>query len=239
VRAPEEPPGCSSADPSVYPNTSLFSIDVIQVPLAAPDEARIIATPRVFADARTGALDGLWKGGSHGTGTQSTEATDACHDVTAYPAIGLAAGACGGNGILLNIADPAHPVRVAAVTDPNFAYWHSATFSNDGTKVVFTDEWGGGIQPHCRATDPKNWGGDAIFSLAHEQLTFASYYKMPAPQPTTKNCVAHNGSLIPVPGRDIEVQAWYQGGLSVMDFTDPAHPREIAYFDRGPVDSTR
>jgi hypothetical protein len=129
-----------------------------------------------------------------------------------------------------------HPKRVDAVNDPNYSYWHSASFSNDGTKVVFTDEWGGGLGARCRRNDPNTWGADAIFNLKDEKLSMASYYKMPAAQGDTENCVAHNGSLIPVPGRDIEVQAWYQGGISVMDFTDAAHPVEIAYFDRGPID---
>ncbi len=238
VRAPGELAGCNARDPADS-TTSLFSIDIIQVPLAAPATARIVASPRVFADTSTGAINGLWKGGTHGDSTQSTAETNQCHDITAYPAIGLAAGACAGNGLLLNIADPVHPVRIDEVIDPNFAYWHSATFNNDGTTVIFSDEWGGGVQPRCRATDPKMWGADAIFTLVNHRLTFASYYKMPAAQPATKNCVAHNGSLIPVPGRDIAVQAWYQGGLSVMDFTDAAHPVEIAYFDRGPLDSAR
>ena len=70
------------------------------------------------------------------------------------------------------------------------------------------------------------------------KLKFQSYYKMPAPQTAQENCVAHNGSLIPIPGRDVMVQAWYQGGISVFDWTDAAHPKEIAFFDRGPVDST-
>jgi len=153
-----------------------------------------------------------------------------------YSAIGLAAGACSGNGILLDIKDPVHPKRVDAVNDPNYSYWHSASFSNDGTKVVFTDEWGGGLGARCRANDPNKWGADAIFRLKDHKLSFASYYKLPAAQTDTENCVAHNGSLIPVPGRDIEVQAWYQGGISIMDFTDPAQPFEIAYFDRGPID---
>jgi len=162
-----------------------------------------------------------------------------CHDITAYPAIGLAGGACAGYGLLLDIRDAAHPVRLAAVSDSNFSFWHSATFSNDGSKVLFTDEWGGGLQPRCRVTDPKNWGADAIFAVGAGSLTFDSYYKMPAPQTEQENCVAHNGSLIPVPGRDIMVQGWYQGGISVFDWTDAAHPREIAYFDRGPMDSTK
>ncbi len=123
-----------------------------------------------------------------------------------------------------------------AVNDPNYAYWHSASFSNDGKKVVFTDEWGGGLGARCRANDPNKWGADAIFNLKDNKLSFASYYKMPSAQGDTENCVAHNGSLIPVPGRDIEVQAWYQGGISVMDFTNADHPVEIAYFDRGPID---
>ena len=184
-------------------------------------------------------MNGLWKGGKHGEGTQSTSITDKCHDITVYSAVGLAAGACSGNGILLNISDPVHPVRIDAVSDPNYAFWHSATFNNAGTKVVFTDEWGGGTQPRCRETDPMNWGADAIFTLANGKLTLASYYKMPAAQSETENCVAHNGSLIPVPGRDIEVQAWYQGGLSIMDFTDASHPFEIGYFDRGPLDKEK
>jgi hypothetical protein len=164
---------------------------------------------------------------------------DQCHDITVYPALGIAGGACAGYGLLLDIRDPAHPVRLAAAADSNFAYWHSATFNNDGTKVLFTDEWGGGLAPRCRATDKPEWGADAIFTVGKGTLTFRGYYKLPAPQTATENCVAHNGSLIPVPGRDIMAQGWYQGGVSVFDFTDPAHPTEIAYFDRGPMDSTK
>lgn len=234
VRQSEELADCSDEEPSKDPNTSLFRIDVIKVPLAHPEEAKIVSSPRVFLDARTGALNGLNNGGNHEKA--APEDTNQCHDITMYPAIGLAAGACAGNGILLDIHDPAHPVRVDAVSDKNYSYWHSATFSNDGTKVVFTDEWGGGLQPRCRATDPKDWGADAIFDLHNDKLKFESYYKMPAAQTDKENCVAHNGSLIPVPGRDIEVQAWYQGGVSIMDFTDPAKPYEIGYFDRGPID---
>jgi hypothetical protein len=238
-RLPEELAGCSGGDQSARGESSLFRIDIIQVPLAHPELAKIVAGPRIFADAQSGAINGLWKGGKHGEGTQTTSATDKCHDITVYSALGLAAGACSGNGILLNVSDPLHPARIDAVSDPNYAFWHSATFSNDGTKVLFTDEWGGGGQPRCRATDPMNWGADAIFTLGKGKLTLASYYKMPAPQTEMENCVAHNGSLIPIPGRDIFVQAWYQGGVSVMDFTDATHPFEIAYFDRGPVDATK
>jgi hypothetical protein len=182
-------------------------------------------------------MNGLNNGGTHGKkGLEKPEDTDQCHDITVYSAIGLAAGACSGNGIILDVRDPVHPKRMDAVNDPNYSYWHSASFSNDGTKVVFTDEWGGGLGARCRATDPNKWGADAIFRLKDDKLSFANYYKMPAAQPDTSNCVAHNGSLIPVPGRDIEVQAWYQGGISVMDFTDPEHPFELAYYDRGPID---
>jgi hypothetical protein len=236
VRQAEELAGCSGDEkqPEKDPNTSLFRIDVIQVPLAAPQNAKVVSSPRVFMDARTGAINGLNNGGTHGKDKPSD--TNQCHDITVYTAIGLAAGACSGNGILLDIKDPVHPKRVDAVNDPNYSYWHSASFSNDGSKVVFTDEWGGGLGPRCRPNDPLKWGADAIFSLKDDKLTFDSYYKMPAAQGDTENCVAHNGSLIPVPGRDIEVQAWYQGGISVMDFTDPHHPYEIAYFDRGPID---
>ncbi len=237
VRQKEELAGCSDEVPEKDPNTSLFRIDVIKVPLAAPQEAKVVSSPRVFIDPRSGALNGLNNGGSHDKGAEKAKDTNQCHDITAYSAIGLAAGACSGNGILLDIKDPVHPKRVDAVNDPNYSYWHSASFSNDGTKVVFTDEWGGGLQPRCRATDPNKWGADAIFKLKGDKLSLASYYKMPAAQSETENCVAHNGSLVPVPGRDIEVQAWYQGGISVMDFTDADHPYEIAYFDRGPIDA--
>jgi hypothetical protein len=237
VRSTDELAGCSGKDPKEDPNTSLFSIDVIEVPVAAPERARVVNQPRIFADPATGALAGLWQGGNHGPGTQSSRITRQCHDITVFPQIGLAAGACAGNGLLLDISDPVHPVRLDAVTDKSFAYWHSATFSNDGSRVIFTDEWGGGTRPRCRSTDPVSWGADAVFDVVDRKLRFAGYYKMPAPQSELENCVAHNGSLIPVPGRDIMVQAWYQGGISVFDFSDPAHPVEIAFFDRGPLDA--
>jgi hypothetical protein len=237
VRQPEELAGCSGEAPDKDPNTALFRIEVIQVPMAAPQDAKIVSSPRVFIDARTGAMNGLNNGGTHGKkGAEKPEDTNQCHDITVYSSIGLAAGACSGNGILLDIKDPIHPKRVDAVNDPNYSYWHSASFSNDGSKVVFTDEWGGGLGARCRANDPNKWGADAIFHLKDNKLTFANYYKLPAAQGDSENCVAHNGSLVPVPGRDIEVQAWYQGGVSVVDFTDPANPFEIAYFDRGPID---
>jgi hypothetical protein len=239
VRQAEELAGCSGADPSADPDTALFTIVVIKVPLAHPELAKVVNSPKIFTDPSTGDVNGLWKGGTHGEGTQTTSATRGCHDITVRSDLGLAAGACSGNGILLNISDPVHPVRIDAVNDPNYAFWHSANFSNDGTKVLFTDEWGGGGQPRCRASDPMNWGADAIFNLKGNKLTLASYYKMPAPQTELENCVAHNGSLIPIPGRDVEVQSWYQGGVSIVDFTDITHPIEIGYFDRGPVDGTK
>ena len=235
VRPAEELAGCSGGPPDKDPNTALFRIEVIKVPLAAPQNAKIVSTPRIFGDPATGAINVLKSGETHGTGRPSE--TDQCHDITAYPAIGLAAGACSGNGILLDIRDPANPKRVEAVNDPNYAYWHSASFSNDGKKVVFTDEWGGGMAPRCRENDPDKWGANALFHLTGNKLTFANYYKLSAAQTETENCVAHNGSLIPVPGRDIKVQAWYQGGISIMDFTDPEKPVEIGYFDRGPIDA--
>ncbi|MBB6144082.1 hypothetical protein HNQ77_002034 [Silvibacterium bohemicum] len=237
VRQNEELAGCSNDAPDKDPNTSLFRIDVIKVPVAAPQDAKIVSNPRIFIDPRTGALNGLNNGGSHGKGEEKPADTNHCHDITVYSEVGLAAGACSGNGILLDIKDPVHPKRVDAVNDVNYSYWHSASFSNDGTKVVFTDEWGGGLGARCRPNDPNKWGADAIFHLQDDKLSLAGYYKLPAAQGDTENCVAHNGSLIPVPGRDIEVQAWYQGGVSIMDFTDPAHPFEIGYFDRGPIDA--
>ena len=234
VRQDEELAGCSGGNPEDNPNTALFRIDVIKVPVDAPQNSQIVSSPRVFMDPRTGALSGLSSAATHGT--DKPFPTDQCHDITVYSAIGLAAGACSGNGILLDIKDPANPKRIDAVNDPNYAYWHSAAFSNDGKKVVFTDEWGGGLGARCRENDPIQWGANALFNLTNNKLEFAGYYKMPAAQGDSENCVAHNGSLIPVPGRDIKVQAWYQGGVSVMDFTNAEKPIEIAYFDRGPID---
>jgi hypothetical protein len=238
VRPGEELAGCTDGPPDKNPNTARFRIDVIKVPLAAPQNSKIVSSPRIFSDSNTGAINGLNNAGTHsGKGLTKPSDTDQCHDITVYSAIGLAAGACSGNGILLDIKDPANPKRIDAVNDTNYSYWHSAAFSNDGKKVVFTDEWGGGLGARCRANDPNVWGANAIFNLANNKLTFASYYKMPAAQGDSENCVAHNGSLVPIPGRDIKVQAWYQGGISIMDFTDASHPMEIAYFDRGPIDT--
>ena len=313
VRSPSELPGCVAAAPDSNPNSALFRIEVIKVPLAHPEQAAIVSSPRIFsglaappkhgetpediaASAKAGAdwrakggftakmgemefvlpaewtnpmLDSVVKARGGTPGGTPTAADSAgvregiqrimdammapppgtvngvrpgpsqCHDITVYPAIGLAGGACGGYGLLLDIRDAANPKRMDAVSDSNFSYWHSATFNNDGTKLLFSDVWGGGGQPKCRATDKHEWGADAIFTLADNRMTFQSYYKMSAPQTQFENCVAHNGSLIPIPGRDIMVQAWYQGGISVFEWTDPAHPKEIAFFDRGPVDSTK
>ncbi|HKN59057.1 MAG TPA: hypothetical protein VJV97_09405, partial [Gemmatimonadaceae bacterium] len=310
VRSPSELAGCVNLSPDKDPNSALFRIEVIKVPLAHPEQAAIVTSPRIFtgltAPARHGetALDiaehkkdvaaakarGAYTAvifgeeqvapdffvaeqlkaivtarGGTGAPTAADSATlrrelpgivakmigeppsakpgprpgpSQCHDITLYPAIGRAGGACGGYGLLLDISDPAHPVRLNAAADSNFSYWHSATFNNDGTKVLCSDEWGGGMQPKCRSTDPREWGADAIFTVSGTAMQFRSYYKLPAPQTRVENCVAHNGSLIPIPGRDVMVQAWYQGGISVFDWTDPAHPREIAYFDRGPADTT-
>jgi len=304
VRPAAELPGCSDAPPDQDPNTALFRIEVIRVPLAHPEQAAIVSSPRIFHDLAAPATHGLApaelaaleaalargafsvavdgrvvtlpesfaqellarlvaaRGDSgRATAAESTalrrmlprllapraEAPGAdpgpgptqCHDITVYPALGLAGGACEGYGLLLDIRDPAHPTRLAAVSDSNFAYWHSATFNNDGTKILFTDEWGGGGQPKCRASDPMAWGANAIFTIEDRQMRFRSYYKLPAPQTAQENCVAHNGSLIPIPGRDVMAQAWYQGGISVFDWTDPDHPVEIAFHDRGPVDTTQ
>jgi hypothetical protein len=172
-----------------------------------------------------------------------TSATTGCHDITAYPAKGLAAGACLGQGVLLDIRDLANPTVIDSVTDPNFAFWHSATFNNDADTVVFTDELGGGTGPACNPTVGPNRGADAIYRIidtaAGKRLEFASYFKIPRVNANTENCVAHNGSLVPVPGRDIMVQAWYQGGISVWEFTDPTRPRELGYFERGPLSTER
>jgi uncharacterized protein (DUF305 family)/polyhydroxyalkanoate synthesis regulator phasin len=234
VREEEELESCIDELPG-DDRTALFRIDVIEIPITDPSKSRIVSSPAVFADPKTGALAGLWRGGDHGDDTQDTWRTDQCHDITVFPSANLAAGACSGNGILFDISDPLDPVRIDTVTDTGFAYWHSATFNNAGDKILFTDEWGGGSRARCRAWDPLDWGANAIYDIDNGKLEFQSHYKMPAPQLETENCVAHNGSIIPVPGRDIFVQAWYQGGLSVIDFTDSNKPFEIAYFDRGPV----
>ena len=236
VREQEEMESCFDELPG-DDRTALFRIDVIEIPVDDPGKARIVHSPAVFADPEEGVLAGLWRGGDHGEETQETAQTDQCHDITVFPELGIAAGACSGNGILFDISDPLNPQRMHEVVDPGFAYWHSATFNNEGTKVLFTDEWGGGGRPRCLAYDPLTWGADAFYDIVDGQLEFRGYFKMPAPQVEQENCVAHNGSIVPVPGRDIFVQAWYQGGISVTDFTDSANPIEIAYFDRGPIDA--
>ncbi|MCH9695297.1 MAG: DUF305 domain-containing protein [Gammaproteobacteria bacterium] len=236
VREEDELAGCIDESPG-DDRTALFRIDVIEIPVDAPSQARIVDSPAVFADPETGALGGLWRGGDHGDETQETYQTDQCHDITVFPELKIAAGACSGNGILFDISNPRKPKRIDEVVDAGFAYWHSATFNNDGTKVIFTDEWGGGSRPRCRTYDPLTWGADAIYDIVDGSLEYRGHFKMPAPQVEQENCVAHNGSIVPVPGRDIFVQAWYQGGISVIDFTDSANPIEIAFFDRGPIDA--
>ncbi|MCA1778396.1 MAG: DUF305 domain-containing protein [Xanthomonadaceae bacterium] len=235
VREEQELAGCIDELRYGDQRTALFRIDIIEIPVDEPAKARIVDSPAVFADPEAGTLAGLWKGGDHGEDTQETNDTNHCHDITVFPERKIAAGACSGNGILFDISDPLNPTRIDEVVDESFAYWHSATFNNDGTKVIFTDEWGGGGRPRCRASDPMTWGADAIFDIVDGQLEFGGYYKLPAPQSEEENCVAHNGSIVPVPGRDIFVQAWYQGGVSVIDFSDSSNPIEIAFFDRGPV----
>ena len=235
VREGEELEGCVGAVPGDE-RTALFRIDVIEIPVDNPLASRIVSSPAVFADPETGRLAGLWQGGDHGDDTQDTNITNQCHDITVFPEAGIAGGACSGNGIIFDISDPFNPTRIDEVVDEGFAYWHSATFNNDGTKVIFTDEWGGGSRPRCRTHDPLNWGADAIYDIVDGQLEFRSYYKLPAPQLEQENCVAHNGSVVPVPGRDIFAQAWYQGGHVASSISRiPPTRYEIAYFDRGPI----
>jgi hypothetical protein len=259
VRSADEVPGCADGGAD-DPNTARFRLEVIKVPLKTPQQAAIVSSPRIFKDLPAPPVNPERAASDQRDREAAAAAAKArgetlpqrpnrpagpptgpnqCHDITVYPEIGLAGGACAGLGLLLDIKDPEHPVRVDAVADANMSFWHSATFSNDGSKVLFTDEWGGGGQPRCRSTDKKEWGSDALFTIENNKMKFHTYYKLPAAQSALENCVAHNGSLIPVPGRDIMVQAWYQGGLSVFDWTDVEHPKEIAYFDRGPVDAGR
>jgi hypothetical protein len=256
VRSSSELAGCSSAIPDTDPNSALFRIEVIRIPLAHPEQAAIVSSPRIFENltavakhaepaADVAAAQARAAGRQGGAGRPAPNPALAnrgptqCHDITAYPAIGLAGGACGGYGLLLDISDVAHPVRIGAAADSNFSFWHSATFNNDGTKVLFSDEWGGGGQPRCRVTDKMEWGADAIFTIENKKMNFKGYYKMPAPQTVNENCVAHNGTLIPIPGRDVMVQSFYQGGITIFDWTDPAHAKEIGFYDRGPMDETK
>jgi len=238
VRSAEELPGCTDG-PIDDPNTARFRLEVIQVPLAAPQKAAIVSSPRIFGGLAPPPRRVEPGRGGGGGAAVVPSAPNQCHDITVYPDIGLAGGACGGYGLLLDIRETAHPIRIDAAADINMSFWHSATFSNDGTKLLFSDEWGGGTQPRCRETDKPEWGANALFTIENNKLVFKSYYKMPAPQTSFENCVAHNGSLIPIPGREVMVQGWYQGGLSVFDWTDVSKPKEIAYFDRGPIDGTR
>lgn len=238
VRKTEELAGCIG-DVAGDVRTALFRIDIIEIPVANPAAARIIASPAVFADEKSGSLAGLGKGGKLVDDGQETSVTNQCHDITVFPTKKLAAGACSGNGIIFDIADPRKPRRIDVVSDPGFAYWHSATFNNDGTKVLFTDEWGGGSRPRCRSYDRRDWGANALYDIENGRLMRKGTYKLSAPQTEQENCVAHNGSIVPVPGRDIMVQAWYQGGLSIFDYSNSAAPTEIAYFDRGPIDAKR
>lgn len=240
IRSADEKAGCVS-DPNA-PNTSTYGIDVIKVPIAHPEKAAVVSHAYLFADANTGQLASI-RGRQQGSGLPSPNPTSGCHDVTSFPFFGLLGGACSGNGLLMDIKDVTRPKRLDDVADPAFAFWHSATFNNDGTKLLFSDEWGGGTQPMCQSTAPPMWGGDAIYAIQGvgdaRHLHFEGYYKMPAWNTATENCVAHNGSLVPVPGRDIMAQAFYQGGATVFDFTDAARTKEIAYFDRGPIDDTK
>jgi hypothetical protein len=248
TRAPTELAGCDGlptggGGPPVGDNPSRWRIEVIKVPLAAPQNAAIVNEPRLFRDPETGALNGLQNAPQtelHPSGIPwgPIPITDACHDITVYPELKIAAGACEGNGLLIDIKDPANPKRIDAVSDPLYAYWHGATFSNDGKTVVFTDEWGGGTNPRCRANDDLKWGGNSIYDIVKGKLVFRSYYKIPPVQTDQENCVSHIPSLVPVPGRDIFVQAWYQGGASLVDFTDSSNPVEIGYYDRGPIHPT-
>ncbi len=274
VRSAEELPGCKDG-PVDDPDSSRFRLEVIKIPLAAPQTAAIVSSPRIFyglappprrvepgrggrgADANAATTTTAAAGeagaanppaapstatapaGRGAGGGRGNSGPNQCHDITVYPEIGLAGGACGGYGLLLDIKDVVNPKRIDQAADINMSFWHSATFSNDGSKILFSDEWGGGSQPRCRDTDKPEWGANALFTIENGKMQFKSYYKMPAAQTSFENCVAHNGSLVPIPGREVMVQGWYQGGISIFDWTDPAKPTEIAYFDRGPLDPTR
>ena len=237
IRSSKELANCQDA-PAGDSTSARFRIEVIKVPLKNPERSAVVNSPHLLADLSGRTVhapppsDTGGRGGRAGRGGGIGQS--GCHDITAYPNVGYAGGACGGYGLLFDIRDPKNPKRLKSVADSNMSFWHSATFSNDGSKLLFSDEWGGGGAARCRAADKLEWGGNAIFTVENGELKFKSYYKMPAPQTDAEICTAHNGSLIPVPGRDIMVQAFYQGGATVFDWTDPAKPIEIGFFDRGP-----
>jgi hypothetical protein len=237
VRASEELDICSDGEPDENPDTARYSIDIIEVQLDAPEQSAIIDRPRLFADRETGNIAGLAASRAPENARRGFSGTNHCHDITAYPELGLAAGACSGNGLLIDISDPAAPVRLAEMSDPNMVYWHAAIFNNDASKIVFTDEWGGGLGARCRPEDPDRWGANVVADVTEDGLVARGFFKIPNTQTETENCVAHNGALVPIPGRDIMVQGWYSGGISVIDFTDADNPVEIGFFDRGPVDA--
>lgn len=237
ARSDTELAGCKNGNDPADEANSLFRLDVIKVPLADPTKAEVVTGARIFtnlaaAPRRAGQGAGRRGGDEIPTGPRN------CHDVTAYPSIGLLAGACASHGLLVDISNPEKPVRLDAVSDTNFSLWHTAVFSNDGSKVVFTDEWGGGTSPMCQATSMMEMGGNTTLMITPDKkLKQHAYFKIPTGQTAQENCVSHNGGLIPVPGRDIMVQGWYQGGVNVIDFTDPDRPYEMGFFDRGPIDA--
>ena len=263
ARPATELAGCNNGTDPADEKNSLYRLDVIKVSLKHPEQAEVVTGARIFTGLtpaptsamrretrsarggrRRGATDSVATANGANTANGAQQAGDPvtptgprnCHDVTAYPSMRLLAGACGSYGLLVDITNPEKPVRLDARADTNFSLWHTAVFSNDGSKVVFTDEWGGGTQPMCQATSMMEMGGNTILTIKDKKITQHAYFKIPSAQTAQENCVSHNGGLVPVPGRDIFVQGWYQGGVSVSDFTDPDHPFEVAFFDRGAVD---
>ncbi len=242
ARPDSELAGCQNGTDPADPTNSLYRLDVIKVPLAHPEQAAVVTGARIFtgldaAPHAAGRPARRPRGADPSAPPPPPTGPRNCHDVTAYPAINRLAGACASYGLLVDISNPEKPVRLDAVADTNFSLWHTAVFSNDGKSVVFTDEWGGGTGPMCQATSMMEMGGDAILTIADgKKYTQHAYFKIPTAQSAQENCVSHNGGLLPVPGRDIMVQGWYQGGVDLIDFTDPDHPKELAFFDRGPID---
>jgi hypothetical protein len=230
---------CSQGNYPTNPNASSNRIDIIKVDLRHPEQAKVVGFARIFENLPRAAGSAGQARDTMATTGRGAFGPGGCHDMTAYPKYQIVAASCGSHGILLDVKDPMHPVRLDAKTDVNFSLWHTAIFNNDASKVVYTDEWGGGQAPRCRATDPQRLGGNTILTIDNGKYTQHGYFKMLAAQTNMENCVSHNGGLVPVPGRDIMAQGWYQGGVDVFDFTDPDHPKELAYFDRGPVDSTK
>ncbi len=207
---PDLAPGCTNPH---------GHISVVEVPLDDPATASVIAEPHLFDTP----VWKVWPGAPEGY-----EDTAGCHDITIYEPKHLAAAACMSEGQIWDISDPVHPVTLAHVDLGDVSFWHSAAWSSDGSVVAFGDE---NLAPagctdaplgaiwFYNVDDPAAPQLEGRFSLDRYQ--------------GSEICSAHMFNVIPGIDRDLLVSAFYAGGTSVIDFTDPTQPEEIAYFDVG------